>query len=299
MRWIGLDGSCMRAFMPCSARPPRLVPLLDVLHTAPADTDEIATVVDLATQWRAGVVVHAAMAIIVETFGCPLPAELARVGAGLRATAQQRRWLRAYVGGGRSSARLHVEVRSRPSTVAPDRLATSRPWRSRPSKPVTSTGGRRLARGGTTLVRRRDHLVRPSVRRARTERARSACPSRSSACTCCSGCTDLRRSSPSCNALMRSGSRSSARPIGDELETFVHRVRDRVEAVDAAEQHERHRQARRGTAGRRGGGRPPRTGTYGRNRLPKSLKPVLHRLREHGGHLVHRRLAAEQVHRVL
>jgi hypothetical protein len=143
--------ACLHAVLGRSR--PRLVPLLDVVHTAPATADERATVVELAGAWRAGAVVHAAMAIAVDTFDWPLPVELTRVGADLRSTGQQRRWLRAYVGGGRSSARLTASA-----------VEAIDGWRDRadyltavvwPSNLSVPQAARRLARGGTAMVRRR------------------------------------------------------------------------------------------------------------------------------------------------
>ena len=130
---------------------PRIVPLLDVIHTAPVTPDESVVVVELARQWRAGAVVHAALAAAVDAFGWHLPAELTRMGAELDATAQQRRWLRAYVGARRSSAGLTftgVEAVDGWSNRVDYLTAVLWPRSLSPRQ-----AARRLARGGRTMVR--------------------------------------------------------------------------------------------------------------------------------------------------
>lgn len=130
---------------------PRLVPLLDVVHTAPVSSEECAVVVELAGQWRAGVVVHAALAAAVDSLDWHLPAELTRLGSDLDATAQQRRWLRAYVGEGRSSARLTLSaVEAVDGWSNRVDYLTAVLW---PASLSPKQAARRLARGGTAMVR--------------------------------------------------------------------------------------------------------------------------------------------------
>jgi hypothetical protein len=117
------------------------------------DPAEGAVVLELARRWRSGVVVHAALAAAIDGLGWSLPVELARMGADLDATAQQRRWLRAYVGAGRSSARLTLSAVEAVDGWS-DRVdyLTAVLW---PASLSAAQAMRRLARGGTALARGR------------------------------------------------------------------------------------------------------------------------------------------------
>ena len=130
---------------------PRLVPLLDVVHAAPIAPDERAVVVELARQWRAGAVVRAALAAAVDGLGWRLPAELTRMAADVDATAQQRRWLRRYVGEQRSSARLTLSAVEAVDGWG-DRVdyLTAVLW---PASLSPKQAARRLARSGRAMVR--------------------------------------------------------------------------------------------------------------------------------------------------
>ena len=153
MRSIGLDGSCTPAFTPCSGAPaPRLVPLLDVVHTAPADADESATVVELAApvaSRRGGA--RGVGDAVVDAFGWQLPAELTRMGAELRRDRPAAPMVAGVRGRGPFIGRPDVECRRGHRRMA--RSGRLPGGRGVAGELVAPQAARRLARGGRTMVR--------------------------------------------------------------------------------------------------------------------------------------------------
>jgi hypothetical protein len=131
----------------------RFVPLLDVVRCAPASESELQVVISLSKAWRADVVVETAVEAAVARLGWLPSASMVAALDELRPTAQQRRWLDAYRGPRRSSARLTLS-----GVTAIDG------WRDRvdylrailwPSNRGGGDAVRRLARGARALTDRR------------------------------------------------------------------------------------------------------------------------------------------------
>lgn len=128
-----------------SARP-RLLALRDVAQTAPSDPAVVAEARRLAAAWQAEVVVAHAVAEAAVALGWTPPDAL-RDWEPARGARRQRRWLAAYVGGGRSPLRQalygleavdgwadrgrYLVTMSRPGPGGRRwRRALSRPWRA-------------------------------------------------------------------------------------------------------------------------------------------------------------------------
>jgi hypothetical protein len=131
----------------------RLVPLLDVARCEPRSESEAEEVRRLACSWRADLVVEEAISATVRQLGWRPSPLLAPVLAELAPTSQQRRWMRAYRGGGRSSARLTIEG-----------ITALHGWRDRldylravawPSNLDARRAAQRLSRGAKELNPRR------------------------------------------------------------------------------------------------------------------------------------------------
>lgn len=130
---------------------PKLVPLLDLVHAAPSSGAEAATVVDLASRWRADAVVEHAIRAAESVLDARLPRALVEARPQLRPTTQQRRWLAGYVGESRSSARLTLTA-----------VEAIGGWHERldyltavlwPSNLSAADATRRIVRGGSALLR--------------------------------------------------------------------------------------------------------------------------------------------------
>jgi hypothetical protein len=87
---------------------PRLLPLIDVTRTAPRTDAERDSVRTLVRRWSADAVVLAATESARAELGWELPPELTVWLDRLDPTPRQQRWMKAYRGGRRSSARLSV-----------------------------------------------------------------------------------------------------------------------------------------------------------------------------------------------
>lgn len=126
------------------------VPLVDLVLTAPRDADEMAAVVDLARRWRGEVVIDAAIAVAIERLGWPAPDHVTRALDELRGSRRERRWLDAYVGPGRASARLTFSAVEALESWG-DRGAYLRAvaW---PSGLGAAAAARRLMRGGQAVA---------------------------------------------------------------------------------------------------------------------------------------------------
>jgi hypothetical protein len=84
----------------------RLVPLMDLVMTAPRSDSEAGAVVALARRWQCDAVVLAAVAAAAHRLRWSPPAELTAWMDRLGPSARQRRWMAGYRGDRRSSARL-------------------------------------------------------------------------------------------------------------------------------------------------------------------------------------------------
>jgi len=130
----------------------RVVPLVDLVLTAPRDDDEMAAVVEITRQWRGEVVVDAAISSAIERLGWTAPAHVTRALGELRGTPTEHRWLRGYTGRGRSSARLTMSAVEALDSWR-DRSAYLRAvaW---PASLGPTAAVRRLARGARVVVSR-------------------------------------------------------------------------------------------------------------------------------------------------
>lgn len=136
----------------------RLVPLMDMVLTAPRTDADMGAVVALARRWDADLVLLEAVDAASTELGWAPPNALLGWLDHLQPTARQRRWLAAYRGRGRSSARLSLLAVEALDDWS-DRLAYLHALLL-PSNTSGPSIVRRLGRGVDSLRRTREHEPR-------------------------------------------------------------------------------------------------------------------------------------------
>jgi hypothetical protein len=132
---------------------PRLVPLVDVVMSAPRTEQEMRVAADLAHRWQADVVLDAAVAAAIRRLRWPAPPHVVRTIDEMPRSARQQRWLRGYRDERRSSALLSAAgVEAIPRWI--DRVDYLRAslW---PGGRTPTNALRRLARGAAAIARGR------------------------------------------------------------------------------------------------------------------------------------------------